>query len=161
MNQAITLWWHCFSVLDVLLLLLYSQLRDDLSPKAVFYINNIIWFLGLDIYHLYLTVKLWMRDTPSLKDVQREIAFYPRKPGILEPRRPMLTNTFSIFDCKRDQKTSWTERGSTLPGRSAGKETTQKERSIKNYKTRIVGLNKGQTESNRSTPIPNLPSVSD
>ena len=73
-NQANTLWWNCFSVLDVLLLLFYSQLKDDLSPKAVFYINNIIWFLGLDIYHLYLTVKLWMRDTPSLKDVQREIA---------------------------------------------------------------------------------------
>ena len=160
-NQAITLWWHCFSVLDVLLLLFYSHLKDDLSPKAVFYINNIIWFLGLDIYHLYLTVKLWMRDTPSLKDVQREITFYPRKPSILEPRRPMLTNTFNIFDGKRDQKTSWTEGGSPLPGRSAGMETTQKERSIKNYKTRIVGLNKGQKESKISTPIPNLPSVSD
>ena len=160
-NQANTLWWNGFSVLDVLLLLFYSHLKDDLSPKAVFYINNIIWFLGLDIYHLYLTVKLWIRDTPSLKDVQREIAFYPREPGILEPRRPMLTNTFNIFDGKRDQKTSWTESGSPLPGRSAGKETTQKERSIKNCKTRIVGLKKGQKESKRSTPIPNLPSVSD
>ena len=60
MNQANTLWWNCFSVLDVLLLLFYSQLKDDLSPKAVFYINNITWFLGLDIYHLYLTVKLWI-----------------------------------------------------------------------------------------------------
>ena len=73
----------------------------------------------------------------------------------------MLTNTFNIFDGKRDQKTSWTEGGSPLPGRSAGMETTQKERSIKNYKTRIVGLNKGQKESKISTPIPNLPSVSD
>ena len=161
MNQAITLWWHCFSVLDVLLLLFYSQLKDDMSPKAVFYINNIIWFLGLDIYHLYLTVKLWMRDMPSIKDVQREIAFYPRKPSILEPRRPMLENTVNISDGKRDQKTRWTEIGSPLPGRSAGKETTQKERSIKICKTRIVGSNKGQKESKRSTPLPNLPSVSD
>ena len=160
-NQANTLWWNGFSVLDVLLLLFYSHLKDDLSPKAVFYINNIIWFLGLDIYHLYLTVKLWMRDMPSIKDVQREIAFYPRKPGILEPRRPMLTNTFSIFDCKRDQKTRWTEIGSPLPGRSAGEETTHKERSIKNCKTRIASLNKGQKESKRSTPNPNLPPVSD
>ena len=161
MNQAITLWWHCFSVLDVLLLLLYSQLRDDLSPKAVFYINNIIWFLGLDFYHLYLTVKLWMRDIPSIKDVQREIAFYPRKPSILEPRRPMLDNTVNISDGKRDQKTKWTESGSPLPGRSAGKETTQKERSIKICKRGMASLNKGQKESKRSTPIPNLPSVSD
>ena len=161
MNQAITLWWHCFSVLDVLLLLFYSQLKDDMSPKAVFYINNIIWFLGLDIYHLYLTVKLWMRDMPSIKDVQREIAFYPRKPSILEPRRPMLENTVNISDGKRDQKTRWTEIGSPLPGRSAGKETTQKERSIKICKTRIASLNKGQKESKRSTPVPNLPSVSD
>ena len=160
-NQANTLWWNGFSVLDVLLLLFYSHLKDDLSPKAVFYINNIIWFLGLDIYHLYLTVKLWMRDTPSLKDVQREIDFYPRKPSILEPRRPMLENTVNISDGKRDQKTRWTEIGSPLPGRSAGKEKTQKERSIKNCKTRIVGSNKGQKESKRSTPIPNLPSVSD
>ena len=160
-NQANTLWWNGFSVLDVLLLLFYSHLKDDLSPKAVFYINNIIWFLGLDIYHLYLTVKLWMRDTPSLKDVQREIAFYPRKPSILEPRRPMLENTVNISDGKRDQKTRWTEIGSPLPGRSAGKETTQKERSIKICKTRIASLNKGQKESKRSTPIPNLPSVSD
>ena len=159
MNQAITLWWHCFSVLDVLLLLFYSHLKDDMSPKAVFYINNIIWFLGLDIYHLYLTVKLWMRDTPSLKDVQREIAFYPRKPSILEPRRPMLENTVNISDGKRDQKTRWTEIGSPLPGRSAGKETTQKERSLKNCKTGRAGLNMGQKESKRSTP--NLPPVSD
>ena len=156
MNQANTLWWNGFSVLDVLLLLFYSHLKDDLSPKAVFYINNIIWFLGLDIYHLYLTVKLWLRDVPSIKDVQREIAFYPREPSILEPRRPMLENTV-----KRDQKTRCTEIGSPLPGRYAGKETTQKERSIKNCKTRIAGLNKGQKESNRSTPMPNLPSVSD
>ena len=161
MNQAITLWWHCFSVLDVLLLLFYSQLKDDMSPKAVFYINNIIWFLGLDIYHLYLTVKLWMRDMPSIKDVKREIAFYPRKPIILEPRRPMLDNTVNISDGKRDQKTRWTEIGSPLPGRSAGKETTQKKRSIKIYKRGIASLNKGQKESKSSTPIPNLPSVSD
>ena len=161
MNQANTLWWNGFSVLDVLLLLFYSHLKDDLSPKAVFYINNIIWFLGLDIYHLYLTVKLWMRDTPSLKDVQREIAFYPRKPSILEPRRPMLENTVNISDCKRDQKTRCTEIGSPLPGRSAGKETTQKERSIKNCKTGRAGLNMGQKESKRSTPNPNLPPVSD
>ena len=148
-------------MLDVLLLLFYSHLKDDLSPKAVFYINNIIWFLGLDIYHLYLTVKLWMRDTPSLKDVQREIAFYPRKPSILEPRRPILENTVNISDGKRDQKTKWTESGSPLPGRSAGKETTQKERSIKICKRGMASLNKGQKESKRSTPIPNLPSVSD
>ena len=160
-NQANTLWWNGFSVLDVLLLLFYSHLKDDLSPKAVFYINNIIWFLGLDIYHLYLTVKLWMRDTPSLKDVQREIAFYPRKPSILEPRRPMFENKVNIYDGKTDQKTRWTEIGSPLPGRSAGMETTQKERSIKIYKRGIASLNKGQKESKRSTPIPNLPSVSD
>ena len=73
----------------------------------------------------------------------------------------MLENTVTISEGKRDQKTKWTEIGSPLPGRSAGKETTQKERSIKNCKTRIAGLNKGQKESKRSTPIPNLPSVSD
>ena len=73
----------------------------------------------------------------------------------------MIENTVNISEGKRDQKTRWTEIGSPLPGISAGKETTQKERSIKNCKTRIVGLNKGQKESKRSTPIPNLPSVSD
>ena len=46
------LWWNIFTVLDVLLLLIY----DQLSPKAVFYINNIIWFLGIDLYHLYFAL---------------------------------------------------------------------------------------------------------
>ena len=169
MNQAITLWWHCFSVLDVLLLLFYSQLKDDMSPKAVFYINNIIWFLGLDIYHLYLTVKLWTRDMPSIKDVQREIAFYPRKPSILEPRRPMLQNTANAFVGRRDQKPSWTashfkdmvgsdegECGNTQPGNSSWKGKKRKERSIKICKTGKVDWNKGQKESKRSTPNSNL-----
>ena len=84
-------------------MLLYSQLRDDLSPKAVFYINNIIWFLGLDIFHLYLTVKLWVKDMPSLKDVPREIVFYPRKPDILEPRSPTLENREVVSDNRIDQ----------------------------------------------------------
>ena len=120
MNQAQTLWWNFFTALDVLFLLLYSQLRDDLSPKAVFYINNIIWFLGLDIFHLYLTVKLWVKDMPSLKDVPREIVFYPRKPSILEPRRPSLENREVVSDKRIDQgldrkselgKTVWKGKG--------------------------------------------------
>ena len=120
MNQAQTLWWNFFTALDVLLLLLYSQLRGDLSPKAVFYINNIIWFLGLDIFHLYLTVKLWVKDMPSLKDVPREIVFYPRKPSILEPRRPTLENREVVSDNRIDQgldrkselgKTVWQGKG--------------------------------------------------
>ena len=171
-NQANTLWWNLFSVLDVLLLLFYSQLKDDLSPKAVFYINNIIWFLGLDVYHLYLTVKLWMRDIPSLKEVPREIVFYPRKPSILEPRRPMLENTINTIDGSRDQKANWTFKDmvgfdgncgleNTLPGNSSWKGKKQKERSIENGKTGKSDLNKGQRRSKRSTPIPNLPSVSD
>ena len=49
------LWWNIFTVLDVLLLIIYDQLRSQLGPEAVFYINNVIWFLGLDIYHLYFT----------------------------------------------------------------------------------------------------------
>ena len=103
-NQANTLWWNGFSVLDVLLLLFYSHLKDDLSPKAVFYINNIIWFLGLDIFHLYLTLKLLMRDMPSLKEVQQEIVFYRRKPSTLEPRRPTLENREVVFDNRRDSR---------------------------------------------------------
>ena len=169
MNQAITLWWHCFSVLDVLLLLFYSHLKDDMSPKAVFYINNIIWFLGLDIYHLYLTVKLWMKDVPSIKDVPRDIAFYPRKPSILEPRRPTMENTANTFVGRRDQIPSWTashfkdldgsdedECGNTQPGNSSRKGKKRKERSIKICKTGNADWNKGQKESKRSTPNPNL-----
>ena len=162
-NQAQTLWWNFFTALDVLLLLLYSQLRDDLSPKAVFYINNIIWFLGLDIFHLYLTVKLWMRDTPSLKDVQREIDFYPRKPSILEPRRPMLENREVVFDNRRDQgldKNSelssalWKGKGGKGKKRSIGNYETRKE-DEKNEERVVYSLSK------RSMSSPNLPPVSD
>ena len=163
MNQANTLWWNGFSVLDVLLLLFYSHLKDDLSPKAVFYINNIIWFLGLDIYHLYLTVKLWMRDTPSLKDVQREIAFYPRKPSILEPRRPRLENREVVFDNRIDQGLDRnSELGSALWKGKGGK---GKKRSIGNYEIRKEDEKKEQREisflSKKSMSSPNLPPVSD
>ena len=77
-------------MLDVLLLLIYNQLSDQLGPKAVFYINNVIWFLGLDLYHLYFTLALWRCDVPSIKEVPRRIVFYPLKPPNLEPRRPKL-----------------------------------------------------------------------
>ena len=54
-SQSMMLWWNVFSVLDVFLLIIYDQLRTQYGPKPVFYINNVIWFLGLDIYHLYFT----------------------------------------------------------------------------------------------------------
>ena len=109
---------------------------------------------------------------PSLKEVPREIVFYPRKPSILEPRRPMLENTINTFDGRGDQKANWTFKdmvgfdgncglGNTLPGNSSWKGKKQKERSIENCKTGKSDLNKGPRGSKRSTPIPNLPSVSD
>ena len=156
-NQAQTLWWNFFTALDVLLLLLYSQLRDDLSPKAVFYINNIIWFLGLDIFHLYLTLKLWMRDMPSLKEVQQEIVFYRRKPSTLEPRRPTLENREVVFDNRRDSELSsavWKGKGGKGKKRSIGNYETRKE-DIKNEERVVYSLSK------RSMSSPNLPPVSD
>ena len=162
-NQAQTLWWNFFTALDVLLLLLYSQLRGDLSPKAVFYINNIIWFLGLDIFHLYLTVKLWVKDMPSLKDVPREIVFYPRKPSILEPRRPSLENREVVSDNRIDQGL---DRNSELSSAVwKGKGGKGKKRSIGNYEIRKEDEKKEQREisflSKRSMSSPNLPPVSD
>ena len=163
MNQANTLWWNGFSVLDVLLLLFYSHLKDDLSPKAVFYINNIIWFLGLDIFHLYLTLKLWMRDMPSLKEVQQEIVFYRRKPSTLEPRRPTLENREVVFDNRRDQGL---DRNSELSSALwKGKGGKGKKRSIGNYETRKEDEKNEQREvfflSKRSMSSPNFPPVSD
>ena len=157
MNQAQTLWWNFFTALDVLLLLFYSQLRDDLSPKAVFYINNIIWFLGLDIFHLYLTLKLWMRDMPSLKEVQQEIVFYRRKPSTLEPRRPTLENREVVFDNRRDSELSsavWKGKGGKGKKRSIGNYETRKE-DEKNEQREVFFLSK------RSMSSPNLPPVSD
>ena len=157
MNQAQTLWWNFFTALDVLLLLLYSQLRDDLSPKAVFYINNIIWFLGLDIFHLYLTLKLLMRDMPSLKEVQQEIVFYRRKPSTLEPRRPTLENREVVFDNRRDSELSsavWKGKGGKGKKRSIGNYETRKE-DEKNEQREVFFLSK------RSMSSPNLPPVSD
>ena len=80
------LWWNVFTVVDVVLLLIY----DHLSPKAVFYINNVIWFLGLDLYHLYFALALWTYDVPTIKEVPQKIPFYPLQPTNLEPRRPKL-----------------------------------------------------------------------
>ena len=93
------LWWNIFTVLDVLLLLIYNQLRNQLGPQAVFYVNNLIWFLGLDLYHLYFTVALWTQDVPSIKEVPQKIPFYPLKPTNLEPRRPKLENNDTANAC--------------------------------------------------------------
>ena len=80
------IWWNIFTVLDVLLLFIYNHLQ--LGPKAVFFINNVIWFLGLDIYHLYFTLALWLHDVPSIRETPRRIIFYQLRPSELEPRRP-------------------------------------------------------------------------
>ena len=93
------LWWNIFTVLDVLLLLLYDQLRNQLGPQAVFYVNNVIWFLGLDIYHLYFTFALWTQDIPSIKEVPQKIPFYPLQPTNLEPRRPKQENSNTANVC--------------------------------------------------------------
>ena len=92
------IWWNFFTVLDVMLLVIYRQLREDLSPKAVFYINNVIWFFGLDLYHLYFTLYLWTQDVPTLKEVPQRIVFYPSKPMRLEPRRPEHCEKFEDQD---------------------------------------------------------------
>ena len=89
------LWWNVFTVLDVLLLLIYNQL----GPRAVFFVNNVIWFLGLDLYHLYFTIALWTSDVPSIKEVPQKIPFYPLKPTNLEPRRPKLENNDTANAC--------------------------------------------------------------
>ena len=86
-------WWNIFTVVDVLLLLVYDQYKTQLGPETVFYINNVIWFLGIDLYHLYFTLALWTHDVPSIKEVPRRIVFYPSKPSNLEPRRPKLENS--------------------------------------------------------------------
>ena len=68
------LWWNVFTVLDVLLLLIYNQL----GPRAVFFVNNVIWFLGLDLYHLYFTIALWTTDIPSIyKGIAARNSFLP------------------------------------------------------------------------------------
>ena len=93
------LWWNIFTVLDVLMLLIYNQLRSQLGPQAVFYVNNLIWFLGLDLYHLYFTCAFWTQDVPSIKEVPQKIPFYPLKPTNLEPRRPKLENNDTANAC--------------------------------------------------------------
>ena len=67
-------------------------MSSQFGPEAVFYINNVIWFLGVDIYHLYFTIALWTCDVPSIKEVPQRIVFYPLKPPKLEPRRPKFEN---------------------------------------------------------------------
>ena len=85
-------WWNIFTVVDVLLLLIYDQYKTQLGPETVFYINNVIWFLGLDLYHLYFALALWTYDVPTIKEVPQKIPFYPLQPTNLEPRRPKLEN---------------------------------------------------------------------
>ena len=93
MAFATLLWWNIFTVVDVLLLFIYDHLRAQLGPQAVFYINNVIWFLGLDIHHLYFALALWQYDVPTIKKLPQKVTFYPLKqPNILEPRRPKLGN---------------------------------------------------------------------
>ena len=95
------LWWNFFSVLDVLLLFTYDQLRDELGAKVIFHINNIIWFLGLDLFHLYFTIALWSQDIPSIKEVPRRTVFYATKPTTLEPRRPKLENKDDFIESRK------------------------------------------------------------
>ena len=90
MTHATVLWWTIFQVLDVLLLFIYNQLSAQFGPKAVFYINNAIWFLGVDIFHLYFTLALWTFDVPTIKEVQRRVVFYRLKPSKLEPEDQIL-----------------------------------------------------------------------
>ena len=81
----------------------------------------------------------------------------------------MLENTTNAFAGRRDQKPSWTashfkdmvgsnedECGNKQPGNSSRKGKKRKERSIKICNTGNADWNKGQKESKRSTPNPNL-----
>ena len=81
----------------------------------------------------------------------------------------MLQNTANVFVGRRDQKTSWTashfkdlvgsdedECGNAQPGNSSWEGKKRKERSIKICKTGKADWNKGQKESKRSAPNPNL-----
>ena len=100
---------------------------------------------------------------PSSKKVPREIVFYPRKPSILEPRRPTLENREVLFDNRIDQGL---DRNSELSSAVwKGKGGKGKKRSIGNCETRKEDEKNEQREisflSQRSMSSPNLPPVSD
>ena len=100
---------------------------------------------------------------PSLKDVPREIVFYPRKPSILEPRRPSLENREVVSDNRIDQGLDRnSELGSAVWKGKGGK---GRKRLIGNYKTRKEHETNEQAKvsflSKRSMSSPNLPPVSD
>ena len=121
-------WWNFFTVLDVMLLVIYRQLREDLSPKAVFYINNVIWFFGLDLYHLYFTLYLWTQDVPTLKEVPQRIVFYPSKPMHYAARADIWKKSYhemfnfeNLFLCQFSSNTRFSFGGGSLNTPKIGK----------------------------------------
>ena len=130
--------------------------------KMVEMVIIVVMDMVIRLSMLIIIIKV-MVETVIMKEVQREIVFYPRKPDILEPRSPTLENREVVSDNRIDQGLDRnSELGSALWKGKGGK---GKKRSIGNYEIRKEDEKKEQREisflSKRSMSSPNLPPVSD
>jgi hypothetical protein len=87
MTLAVLIWTQMFVMLDVLLFFVYRKLRTSHSPITIFHINNAIWSIALEAFHIFLALLLNLQDIPYISEAPRNVDFYVLKQKILEPKR--------------------------------------------------------------------------
>jgi hypothetical protein len=145
-----SLGWALFSIFHHLMRVLYRRI----TPEMSYYIDSVLWIVGVNIFYVCLSLILLREDLTSLTERPEVAKFFISKHETLEPRRPCLqvVNTSNIVHSTSQPKKAETSQGSQ--GRYV----------LKHVQTLSTILNKDYKEGNRSSnagiPISRLSSHS-
>jgi hypothetical protein len=119
MTLAVLLWTQLFAIFDVLLLFVYRELRTSHSQMGIFYINNVIWSIAQEAFHISLAVQLNLQAIPYISKPPRNVDFYVLEQKILEPKRDHFNANTDRLDLDEsapdsDSLHNWPLRGNTI-----------------------------------------------
>ena len=85
-SAALAFYWSFIPALDVLTLIISQHFANQITPVTYFYINNAVYFFGVDIYNILLFCKLSCSDLPSRQQNQGKPKFLVIRDRNMEPR---------------------------------------------------------------------------
>ena len=91
LSAILAFYWSFIPAFDVFTLLISQHFAHQISPVTNFYINNALYFVGVDIYNICLFCSLSCIDIPSRKQNHRKPYFFVIRDRNMEPRHSEAT----------------------------------------------------------------------
>ena len=106
-NMIVAICWLSFSLLEVVMVYLYSSYNID--PNVILYIDIFIFVIFKELLQLFATCVWGIKDIPSCTDPPRRVKFYVAHQRELIPRHPQVFQNYkhSKVLCQTLDSASW------------------------------------------------------